>query len=179
MAIKKKHKKYKYTEKTGRPTDYQGKKTIKKVQEYLKGCEDTERSLIKSSSEKGYEMYENKIVVNLPTIEGVAIFLKISRETVYEWEKIHKDFSDIIGELRAKQAQALINKGLSGDYNSTIAKVLLTKHGYRDSQELTGKDGKDLPAPISAINYIVPKNPKKDGDNIDTDIQTTSGVADS
>jgi hypothetical protein len=26
----------------------------------------------------------------------------------------------------------LINNGLSGDYNPTIAKVLLSKHGYRE-----------------------------------------------
>ncbi len=37
-----------------------------------------------------------------------------------------------------------MNNGLSGDYNPTIAKVLLTKHGYREGIEATGKDGEKL-----------------------------------
>ena len=38
----------------------------------------------------------------------------------------------------------LINKGLSGDHNPTIAKVLLTEHGYREGTELSGEGGKPL-----------------------------------
>jgi hypothetical protein len=51
--------------------------------------------------------------------------------------------------VQTAQEQRLLNKGLDSGYNSTIAKLVLSKHGYRDSQELTGKDGKDLlPTPI-------------------------------
>lgn len=77
--------------------------------------------------------------VQLPTIEGLALFLEISRSTLYLWQKEHKAFSDIIEVLQQKQAQALINNGLSGNYNPTIAKVLLTKHGYTDKQEIDQK----------------------------------------
>ncbi len=72
------------------------------------------------------------------------MYLHVNRDTLYEWEKANKEFSDIMGELRAIQADRLVNKGLSGDYNPTIAKVLLTKHGYRDSQEVTGAEGSPL-----------------------------------
>lgn len=77
--------------------------------------------------------------VNLPTIEGLALFLGISRSTLYLWQKEHDKFSDIIETLQQKQASALINNGLSGNYNPTIAKVLLTKHGYTDKQEIDQK----------------------------------------
>jgi F0F1-type ATP synthase gamma subunit len=132
-----------------RPIEY-NKSILKKVKNYINSCEDTDKQIVKQeNAEKGYQMYENKLVVKIPTIEGLALYLHISRDTIYDWETKYKEFSDIIGELRAKQADRLMNNGLSGDYNSTIAKVLLTKHGYRDSQELTGKDGKDLlPQPI-------------------------------
>ena len=121
----------------GRPTDY-SEEVLIKAREYLESCQD-EESLDKS-----------KLVrVKLPSIEGLAFHLGISRETIYQWEKDEdkKEFSDIIGDLRAKQGESLINKGLSGDYNSTIAKVLLTKHGYSDKQEIdhTTK-GEKLPA---------------------------------
>lgn len=126
-----------------RPTDY-NKDIVKKVKQYLEDSVDDEIQQTIGMSAKGTELFKNKVIVNIPTIEGLAVYLSVHRDTIYEWEKEHKEFSDILAKLRAKQATELINKGLSGDYNSTIAKVLLTKHGYRDSQEVTGKDGKDL-----------------------------------
>ena len=85
------------------------------------------------------EQKGDKIKVNLPTIEGLAMYLGISRSTLYLWQKEHSQFSDIIETLQQKQATVLINNGLSGDYNPTIAKVLLTKHGYTDKQEIDQK----------------------------------------
>lgn len=131
--------------KVGRPTNY-GPHIITKTREYIDQCEDTEEEVLTGLSAKGTELYKQKLNVNIPTIEGLALYLDIARDTIYEWEKEEdkKEFSDILAKLRAKQANALINNGLSGNYNPTIAKVLLVKHGYRDGHELTGKDGKDL-----------------------------------
>ena len=117
------------TDTMARPTDY-NEKMLDKVKEYINSCTDTE--------------VKNKIKVKLPTIEGLASYINVNRDTIYEWCKVHKAFSDIIESLREKQVESLINNGLSGDYNSTIAKVLLAKHGYRDAQELTGAEGKSL-----------------------------------
>jgi DNA-binding transcriptional regulator YiaG len=73
----------------------------------------------------------------LPTIEGLAIELKISRDTVYEWEKENEEFSDIVKELRSQQAQKLIQNALAGRYNASIAKLILSgKHGYVEQTEL-------------------------------------------
>ena len=74
---------------------------------------------------------------DLPTIEGLAISLRISRDTIYEWEKEYIDFSDIVEELRAKQAEKLIQYGLQGRYNPTIAKLILSgKHNYVEKSEV-------------------------------------------
>lgn len=124
----------------GRPTLYT-KELLEKAREYLSQCEDIEEQELTGVSAKGTELFKTKLKVDLPTIEGLAYFLQVNRDTIYEWEKEHPEFSDIIADLRAKQAQELINKGLSGDYNPTIAKVLLTKHGYREGIDQTS-DGK-------------------------------------
>lgn len=122
-------------DKGGRPTDY-CEEILLKTREYIDNCEDEDIQKVKQSNEeKGYEMYENKLKVNLPTVAGLAVYLEVSRDTIYEWASKHKEFSDIIKRLRAKQEDRLINSGLSGDYNPTIAKVLLAKHGYKDSSE--------------------------------------------
>jgi len=127
---------------TGRPTDY-SKEILIKTREYLDLCEDSIIEYHKTRGDKS-DTYDRIVKVKLPSIEGLAFHLKINRDTIYEWCKVHKEFSDIIEELKAKQAEELINKGLSGDYNPTIAKVLLTKHGYREGTELTGADGEPL-----------------------------------
>lgn len=116
---------------------------------YILQCEDEETEYHKTRGEKS-DSFERVIRVKIPSIEGLALHLRVARSMIYEWEKIDEEFSDIIDELRAKQAKMLIENGLGGTYNPTIAKVLLTKHGYREGQELTGKDGKDLvPEPLS------------------------------
>ena len=85
--------------------------------------------------------------MEIPTVEGIALRLGISKDTLYEWAKVHPEFSDIMEELSSKQADRLMNNGLAGTYNPTIAKVLLTKHGYREGIDQTTND-KDLPTPI-------------------------------
>jgi hypothetical protein len=98
-----------------RPTIY-NEEYITKTREYLNSCVD--------------DIANKK--VKLPSIEGLASFIGINRDTIYDWCKTNKEFSDIIDNLREKQAEKLLDNGLAGTYNSTIAKVLLTKHGYRE-----------------------------------------------
>lgn len=73
--------------------------------------------------------------VKLPTIEGLANYLGVHRDTVYDWEQQHEAFSDIVTRVRQEQATRLIDNGLSGTYNPQIAKVLLSKHGYSEKIE--------------------------------------------
>lgn len=134
----------------GRPTEY-SQEILSKAREYIEDCEDSTEQELTGMSAKGTELYKNKISVNIPTIEGLAYALKVNRDTIYEWCKVNPEFSDIIDDLRAKQAKELINKGLSGDYNSTIAKVLLTKHGYREGIENTGEGGTAIKIDITKM----------------------------
>lgn len=113
----------------GRPTEY-NEEILKKTESYLESCNDTEED----------KEHNIKRIVNLPSIEGLAYELKINKDTIYAWAKIHKEFSDVIDDLRSKQAKSLLNNGLSGNYNPTIAKVLLTKHGYREGIDTTTND---------------------------------------
>lgn len=103
----------------GRPTEYEAERIAKAVTAYIKECDR--------------KLY-------LPTIEGLAVHLEVRRETLYDWanpksDRYHEEFSDIFDALRAKQAAQLIQNGLANNYNSTITKLMLTKHGYTDKQE--------------------------------------------
>ena len=87
----------------------------------------------------------------LPTIEGLALELGIRRETVHAWanagdvaddvdaevDSLHKEFSNIVSNLRGAQAQKLIQNSLLGRYNPTIAKLILSgKHNYVEKSEV-------------------------------------------
>lgn len=119
----------------GRPTKYDPE-FINKVDEYLQSEQDIEQTKIKGSSDKGFETYKYKLKVNLPTIEGFALFLGVNKTSLYEWEKDHPDFSNALYKIRTEQQTRLINEGLAGNYNSTIAKLILSSnHGMREKTD--------------------------------------------
>jgi len=106
----------------GRPSKY-GPKLLDNAREYLDTYKELEQVF--------------------PSIAGLAVHLGLSRETVHAWCKDteKKEFSDICKDLMANQEIVLANGGLSGSFNSTITKLMLTKHGLSDKQEVSGPDG--------------------------------------
>ena len=137
----------------GRPTKYL-EEYNNKVDEYLELHQDKELERVGLRSENGYEKIDYVLRVNLPTIEGFARFIGVNKTTLYEWDKKYPDFSNSLDKIRIEQQTRLINEGLAGNYNPTIAKLILSSnHGMREKTEqdiTTG--GKE----INAINYIVP-----------------------
>ncbi len=73
----------------------------------------------------------------IPSVAGLSLFLNRSRSTLYEWSKQDdkKEFSDILDKINATQENVALSKGLKGDFNSQIVKLLLGKHGYSDKVE--------------------------------------------
>jgi len=138
----------------GRPSEY-STDILDKVVKYIESCVDEEREVMNA------DKLTTKLDVNLPTIEGLAVYLGISRDTIYDWETKYSEFSDIIEILRAEQAKRLANKGLSGDYNPTIAKLMMMKHGYREKQDITSDGHAILPTPIYVPRDLGPKENKQ------------------
>jgi len=128
--------------KRGRPTSYK-EEYCNEVQNYLDLCIDVESEFHKTRGKRS-DSYERKLTVKLPTIEGFALHLKVNKTSLYEWDKKYPKFSNSLDLIKTEQRNRLLNKGLSGDYNSTIAKLILSSnHGMSEKviQELSGKDG--------------------------------------
>lgn len=127
-----------------RPTKY-NKELLEKAKNYL----------------NVYETLQDVV----PTVEGLSIYLEISRETLYRWvsEDDKTEFSDTVKEINATQKQVLINKGLDNKFNASITKLLLgANHSVieKTQQELSGPDGGPVQT-NSIINFIpVRKKPK-------------------
>ena len=125
----------------GRPT-LLTEEMIKKAQEYLESAIDNEYTFQKMSGKT--DGYEEKVRTNLPTVVGLALYLGVHRDTLYEWAKENDAFSDTLTRVKQLQEQRLVDGGLSGRYNPMITKLILaTNHGYRENQDVTS-DGKAI-----------------------------------
>lgn len=83
----------------------------------------------------------------IPSIVGMSLVLKVNKSTLYEWASDpDKEFSAILDECMATQEIKLFNGGLTGSFNSAIAKLALGKHGYSDRQDVEVID-KTPPSP--------------------------------
>jgi hypothetical protein len=85
------------------------------------------------------------IASDLPTLAGFAVKIGVDRDTLKEWAHVHPEFSAAIKKAKECQENILVTNGLKGLYDTSFA-IFTAKNvmGWRDKQEITGKDGKDL-----------------------------------
>lgn len=107
----------------GRPTLYTPA-LLNKARDYLEQFEDL------SEEDNG----------KVPSHAGLAKYLGISREYMYQWAKDEQksDFSHMLSMIKNMQEEMLIHGGLSSKYNPTITKLMLSKHGYTETQQNQG-----------------------------------------
>lgn len=119
------------TTKMGRPTKYDPS-LCEKVDEYLALKQDEYKQIIIDTGE-GEPKSVTKLKVSLPTVSGFSLFLDVNESTLYEWKGKYEDFSKSLGKIVKEQKDRLVDMGLSGEYNSTIAKLILSSnHGMSD-----------------------------------------------
>lgn len=102
----------------GRPTKYKEEYCSREyIQGYLDECEDKEE---------------------LISICGFSCYIGSTEETLQNWGRKYPQFLRSLGIIKQKSKQMLCNKGLKGDYNSTIAKLMLSaNHGLREGTDVT------------------------------------------
>jgi hypothetical protein len=88
----------------------------------------------------------------VPSVVGLCRAIDRARSTVYLWaEDSEGEFSDILEGIKEIQEAVLIDGGLKGNFNSTITKLMLTKHDYSDKVDSThGGNG----TPIETITRV-------------------------
>lgn len=72
----------------------------------------------------------------IPTVVGLALYIGISKATIHRWKEEYPLIKDIADTVLEMQERALINGGLTSEYNSHVTKMLLAQHGYSDSQQI-------------------------------------------
>lgn len=98
----------------GRPTDYT-EELLTKANDYIDNCPDA-----------------------VHTVVGLCLHIGIAKSTAYRWmEEDNQEFKDIVDTVAALQERKLLSSGLTNEFNASITKLLLTKHGYTDKVEST------------------------------------------
>lgn len=120
--------------KLGRPSKYA--ESLLKAKEYLLG---------------GYETFGDVV----PSVAGLACYLGISRSRAYEYADKNPEFKDTLEAIKTLQENKLINKGLVGDFNATITKLMLANHGYSDKSEVDNKSSDGSMTPKAAIDLTM------------------------
>jgi hypothetical protein len=148
--------------KVGRPTGYRPEMN-QKVDEYLKLCKDEYFQLTKSTGGNS-DTFENKLRSRLPNMARLSLFLGVPERTLYDWADRHEEFSQSLGKVKKEQEARLLEMGVSGEYNSTIAKLILSSnHGYKERSDHTSDD---KPIPILG-DMLKDKKNEVQGDNSD------------
>lgn len=91
----------------------------------------------------------------IPSIEGLCLYCGIHKSTAFDWanDDRKREFSDCLNLIMAKQAKMLMNKSLSGEFNYSISRLMLSQHGYRETQQIDqiSSDGSNRPVEIKVI----------------------------
>jgi len=82
-----------------------------------------------------YESYEDAI----PSVCGLACVLGVCEKTIYNWGEKHPDFLQTLDRIQTKQKKVTLNKGLTNEFQPTIAKLVLANHGLHDKQDIDQK----------------------------------------
>lgn len=77
----------------------------------------------------------------IPTIAGLACFIGVPRQKIYEYRDKYEEFRDIVENILSLQEKLLVAGSLTNKLNSKISALILAKHGYRNEEtpEIRGK----------------------------------------
>jgi hypothetical protein len=98
------------------------------------------KSKLKEMLELGQEYLHKQGYINngevIPSVAGLALYANCSRSSLYNYASSSEEFKDMLELIKTRQEVELINKGLKGEFNASIAKLMLANHGYSEKQIL-------------------------------------------
>lgn len=134
--------------KAGAPTTYK-KKYCEEIIKFfdIEPYELKERT--RTNKDGSSFTYEEEVPNDIPFISAFARKIKVHKDTLYEWRKVHPEFSDSFKIAKDLQKEILVVNGLRGLYKGSFpiftAKNIL---GWRDQVDHKLGGDKDNPIQI-------------------------------
>jgi hypothetical protein len=104
-----------------------------------------------------------RIVPNdLPTFQRFAHSIGVCKDTIYEWAKVHSDFSDSLKRAKELQEDMWLSNSLKGYYPNTFT-IFAGKNmfGWRDKKETEFSGSVTMNAADALIKALGGKNEGK------------------
>lgn len=99
-------------------------------------------------------LYEWQLIGDvIPSRVGLCCWLEICKQTSYEWEK-HTKFLATLRAVDTLQEHTSLNRGITGEFNATITKLILANHGYSDKQQTEVKANQNTKVELIALNTL-------------------------
>ena len=91
----------------------------------------------------------------IPSIVGMSRYVERSRRSLYNYGTDHPEFLHTLERCNDEQLRVTMNGGINGEFNATIAKLVMANHGFSDKVDNThsGPDGK----PVETITRTIVK----------------------
>jgi hypothetical protein len=128
--------------KRGRPTKYRKEHCQAILDFFNKPATKTVKQTWISKA--GIKEADVEVAIPLPTIEGFALSIGTSKQSVITWTEQHPEFLDAYTRAKTAQKEILIQNALAGRYVEGFAKFVAincTDMVDKQTQEHTGKDG--------------------------------------
>ncbi len=97
----------------------------------------------------------------VPTSDGLAIAMDVSRMTPYNWKEMDSnqfknEIAYIMDRVQALQGKMIVSGGLSGQFHPAFAGKLVGNHGFNQSStiDLKSSDGSMSPKEITVTDPI-------------------------
>lgn len=132
----------------GRPSKYNSR-LCEEVIKYF-DIEPHFETPVTTTYKDGTTKEEIKLIPSdLPTLAGFAVKIGVHRDTIDQWRKDHKEFSDAIKKAKECQENILVTNGLQGLYAQPFA-IMASKNilNWRDKQDMTSDGQKTEPLKI-------------------------------
>lgn len=131
--------------KIGRPTKYNQKYCRELIKFFSVNATRVVEDIRKLSADGGDSgIIQRRVANEMPTFAKFARKIGVNQDTLHEWRKKHKEFSEAYKQAKELQEEFLINIGLSGVTSASFV-IFAMKNvcGWRDEKDLKIKAQKE------------------------------------
>ena len=103
----------------GQPTKYK-KKYCKDIIKFF-NVDPFDEVEVRTKTRNGDVVTYQKEGCEFPTLAGFASSIGVHRDTIHEWTKVHKEFSDSLKKAKQIQQNILMQNAIKGRYEKAFA----------------------------------------------------------
>lgn len=99
----------------------------------------------------------------VPSVDGLSVYLKKHRGTLYVWRDLFPEFAEILSFIKTHQVHEAASGALVGKYNSKIAAMMMTNFGEYVEKVTTDHTSSDRSMSPTRIEIVAATDDDSEG----------------